>query len=556
MSSALGSFARFLGTVTGEVDHLSILRNREHSFFVSLTLPDLRPSANILKDITSGSDAVELRVDLLKDPSKDMEIPSVDYVAEQISLLRSCVSVPLVFTIRTKSQGGKFPDDAFDSALELYRLAVRMGSEFVDLEISFPDDILRAVTQMKGFSKIIASHHDVKGQLSWANGSWIQYYNKALQYGDVIKLVGVAGSIDDNTALKRFKAWAEQSHNVPVIAINMGDKGRLSRMLNNFMTPVSHPKLPFKAAPGQLSAKDIRRGLSLMGEITTKKFALFGKPISASRSPAMHNTLFAQNGLPHVYQLLETDNAEDVKDFIRAPNFGGASVTIPLKLDIMPLLDTVVPEAKIIGAVNTIVPVPRDANDKNKSPELVGHNTDWQGMVRCLKYAGAFAAQGQATTSSGLVIGSGGTARAAIYSLYSMGYSPIYLVGRTPSKSKALASSFNEEYNIRVLESIEDLKSIPHAAIGTIPGDQPIEPVLREILCQIFKTDHGGDTQIAATEPTKRILLEMAYKPTVTPLTQLASGFGWTTIPGLEVLVAQGVHQVSLPRKIINSRIS
>jgi pentafunctional AROM polypeptide len=40
-----------------------------------------------------------------------------------------------------------------------------------------------------------------------------------------------------------------------------------------------------------------------------------------------------------------------------------------------------------------------------------------------------------------------------------------------------------------------------------------------------------------------RVLLEMAYKPAVTALMQLASDAGWSTIPGLEVLVGQGVHQ-------------
>jgi 3-dehydroquinate dehydratase, type I len=227
------------------------------------------------------------------------------------------------------------PDDAHDAAMQLYRLAFRSGCEFVDLEIAFPDAMLRAVTEMKGYSKIIASHHDPKGTLSWANMSWMQSYNRALEYGDVIKLVGVANTLDDNNALRKFKTWREEATDVPLIAINMGDSGQLSRILNGFMTPVSHPSLPFKAAPGQLSAAEIRRGLSLMGEIKAKKFAIFGSPVSGSRSPALHNTLFDKMGLPHEYSRLETTNVEDVKDFIRAPDFGGASVTIPLKLDII-----------------------------------------------------------------------------------------------------------------------------------------------------------------------------------------------------------------------------
>ncbi|KAK2792602.1 3-dehydroquinate dehydratase (3-dehydroquinase) [Onygenales sp. PD_12] len=536
MAQASAGFARFLKVVTGQVDSLELMKRKEPTFFVSLTLPDLTPSTHILKEVTLGSDAVELRVDLLKDPQSTNDIPSVDYVAEQISLLRSRVSVPLVFTIRTKSQGGRFPDDAYNEALQLYRLAMRTGSEFVDLEISFPDELLRTVTEMKGYSKIIASHHDPNGQLSWANGSWIQYYNKALQYGDVIKLVGVAKSLDDNASLKNFKTWAEAAHDVPIIAINMGDKGQLSRILNGFMTPVSHPSLPFKAAPGQLSAREIRKGLSLMGEIKAKKFAVLGKPVSASRSPALHNALFRQMGLPHSYGTLETDNVEDVREFIRNPDFGGASVTIPLKLDIMPLLDEIAPEAEIIGAVNTIVPV---ADNKSKTPRLIGRNTDWQGMVRCLSDAGAYAATTPTTTSAGLIIGGGGTARAAIFALHSMGYAPIYVVGRSPEKIASMASTFPTGHDIRILEDVAALPSIPTVAIGTIPGDKPIEPRMREVLCRLFERCQKEP----AAEGQKRILLEMAYKPSVTSLMQLASDAGWAVLPGLEVLVAQGVYQ-------------
>lgn len=539
LALASEDFTRFIRVVTGQVDNLSLIKKKKHSFFVSLTLPDLQPSGDIITEACVGSDAVELRVDLLKDPSVEGDIPSVDYVNEQMSILRGRTTLPIIFTIRTKSQGGRFPDDAHDAAMQLYRLAFRSGCEFVDLEIAFPDAMLRAVTEMKGYSKIIASHHDPKGTLSWANMSWMQSYNRALEYGDVIKLVGVANTLDDNNALRKFKTWAEEAHDVPLIAINMGDSGQLSRILNGFMTPVSHPSLPFKAAPGQLSAAEIRRGLSLMGEIKAKKFAIFGSPVSGSRSPALHNTLFGKMGLPHEYSRLETTNIEDVKDFIRAPDFGGASVTIPLKLDIMPLLDEVAQEAEIIGAVNTVVPVPNG----DKPPRLVGYNTDWQGMVRCMRNAGVYGSTGN---ESAVVIGGGGTARAAIFALHNMGFSPIYVVGRTASKLEGMVSTFPTNYNIRIVDSRTQLDTVPQVAIGTIPADRPIDPVMRETLCHMFERAQEIDGTLIgkSSDASKhRVLLEMAYKPTVTALMQLASDAGWTTIPGLEVLVGQGVHQ-------------
>jgi len=415
--------------------------------------------------------------------------------------------------------------------------------------MTMPDHIIREITANKGFSNIIASHHDPQSKLSWSNGSWIPFYNKALQNGDVIKLVGVARNIQDNFALAEFKAWAESSHPVPIIAINMDTHGKLSRITNNFMTPVTHPKLPSATAPGQLSAADIRRGLSLIGEIEPKMFYIFGYPVALSRSPPMHNTLFRETGLPHTYNIFETADIHDVKDIIRSPDFGGASVTMPLKQDIRPFMDSLDAEVDVIGAMNTIVPeTVTDASGK-EVVRLVGRNTDWQGMVLVLRNAGA---QGSAGAQSGLVIGGGGTARAAIYALNAMQYSPIYIVGRSSKKLEALIESFPKGYDLRIIPDVqflEQLKKIPTVAIGTIPADQPIESNMREILCNLFAKGSGSDSSnedIGGILGGQRILLEMTYKPPVTALMQLATDAGWKTVNGLEVLVGQGIYQVCM----------
>lgn len=537
LSVARDDFARFLSLISGQSTHFDEFRKKQHTFFVSLTMPDISSAAEVLPLIAVGSDAVEVRVDLLEDPNSKDGIPTLDFLSVQIAHLRSIVSLPLIFTIRTVSQGGRFPDNAQEEALKLYNAAVRMGLEYIDLEVMLPDETLQSVTEAKGFSKIIASHHDPHGRLSWKNGGWIQYYNRALQYGDIIKLVGSAKSMEDNFDLAKFKSNMAAAHDVPLIAINMGVLGKLSRVLNGFMTPVSHPALPFKAAPGQLSAAEIRQGLSLLGEIQPKSFYLFGTPISASRSPALHNTLFRQAGLPHEYSRLETDQAEDVKEVIRSPDFGGASVTIPLKLDIIPLLDDITDAAKIIGAVNTIVPT---SVEPGKPPRLIGENTDWLGMTHSLVSA-SYSTISSGAPGSALVIGAGGTARAAIYALQSLAHSPIYIVSRTPSKLSAMISTFPAEFNIiplTELSAAENVSEVPRVAIGTIPADKPIEQNMREILATMLRHPKSNAAQ-------QRTLLEMAYKPSQTALMQMAKDAGWVTIPGLEVLSAQGWYQVS-----------
>ena len=428
-----------------------------------------------------------------------------------------------------------------------------MGFDFADLELTAPQRLRDFVLGHRKMCTIIASHHDPKGRLAWANGAqdWMPLFDSARDYGDIVKLVGVASTPDDNDDLKAFKRQMASEHpDLPIIAMNMGDAGKMSRVNNGFMTPVSHPSLPAKAAPGQMSAAEIRKVLGLVGDISPKKFCIFGKPVGHSRSPALHNTLFALTGLPHEYGLFETDRAQDMVDTIRSLGFGGASVTIPLKLDVMPLLDAIDPAAKTIGAVNTIVP----SYDLGGKTVLAGYNTDWQGIVLALRNAGANGTAG-VLTEAGMVVGSGGTSRAAIYALRNMGYSPIYLVGRNKSKLATLTQSFSADYNIILLSTEDEAKAAvqpPAVAIGTIPGDSPIDPGMREILCTIFQVGASvANTAGVAAGNSSKVLLEMAYKPAVTSLMQLASNSGWRTVPGLEALVGQGIHQFRLWTDIV-----
>ncbi len=463
-------FASFTSVMCGYSTHFEGVRKKRPSFFVSLTVPSISSALEIIPRVAVGSDAVELRVDLLEDLSPDS-------VGKQIAQLRSAAKLPIIFTLRSQSQGGRFRYESEKDLLPFYQIAIRAGVEYIDLEMSLSDETLDTVIHSRGggATRVIASHHDPEGRLSWKNGSWQTWYNRALQYGDVIKLVGVAHKMEDNFALAGFRDRMLAAHDRPIIALNMGTFGKLSRVLNGFLTPVSHPGLPFKAAPGQLSAAEIRTALALLGELEKKQLYLFGKPISASRSPALHNTLFRQAGLPHEYELFETDSVADVEDLIRSPYFGGASVTIPLKLDIMKLLDEVSESVKIIGAVNTVIPI----SSSGTKTRLLGDNTDWRGMVYSLRSAGAATPTPSSIPTSALVVGSGGTSRAAIYALHSLGYSPIYVVARNVQKAGDLALSFPRDYGIEPVADANLVRHPPSTVINTVPADRPLDPAVR-----------------------------------------------------------------------------
>ena len=519
-------FKYFLDSILGDQKYFRDATKKAQSFFVSLTTPDIRQALDLIPQAMVGADAVELRVDLLADRSPES-------VVEQVSLLRQIAQRPIIFTLRSVSQGGRFPDDQGSERLALCELALRLGIEYLDVEANLPDTELQQIVGKKGNTLIIASHHDPLGQLLWTNASWIPSYNRALKYGDIVKLVGVAKTIKDNFDLLEFKARMQSAHSVPIIGLNMGAAGKLSRVLNGFFTPVSHPILPFKAAPGQMSVVDIYESLYLLGEVEQRQFYLFGDPISKSRSPNLHNSLFKQAGLPHKYSLSETKNVADAVQLLRNTDFGGASITIPLKRDIMAHVDEVSDAAVVIGAVNTISR--KQANPGDNQPHtLYGDNTDWKGMVHSLRDARLSVINRQA---SGLVIGTGGTSRAAIYALRSLGLSPIYVVGRDAAKTTSLVSDFPSDYNLEAVSTVSDISRIqysPATAISTIPADNAIDPTVKDIITTLFS--------LPTSE--KRILLEMAYEPQLTSVMSLANEHGWHSVPGLEVLASQGWYQV------------
>jgi pentafunctional AROM polypeptide len=230
----------------------------------------------------------------------------------------------------------------------------------------------------KGQTKVIASWHDWSGKLAWDGTEVTQKYQDADKFGDIIKIVGKANTLEDNFTLYSFvKKVTAAPGSKPVLAINMGIAGQMSRILNSTFSPVTHPLLPNKAAPGQLSFKEIQTALSLIGQLplksTTSSERLSHIPhLRPSTTPDSRPSDYptsTRNWRPRRL-------AKQIKAAITAPEFGGASVTIPFKLDVIPLLDSLSPEAKTIGAVNTIIPVVKSDGSRT----LHGDNTDWRGI--------------------------------------------------------------------------------------------------------------------------------------------------------------------------------
>lgn len=525
------SFISYLKQITGISQKQKCSIPIERSTFVCLTYPNLNECTSILEELTSGCSAIELRIDLL-------ESYESSFVASQIAILRKHINVPIIYTIRTVNQGGKFPDEDIKSIERLSLLAIKLGVEFLDVQLTYPADLIDKIMENKGFTKIIGSHHDFSGEFQWQHVEWENKYLQAMELDvEIIKFVGTASSFQDNLKLEVFR----ESHVAkPLIAINMGEHGKLSRVLNTIFTPVTHSLLPASAAPGQLTVEQINRAFAEVGGLLPKNFYIVGEPISHSRLPALHNAGYTKLGLPHKFDRFETSNAEEVYEkLIKGDKqFGGLAVTIPLKLDIMKYVEELSDSAKTIGAVNTVIV---------KEGKIFGDNTDWFGITNSFLRFGIPESASKTEEINGLVVGAGGTSRAAVYALHKIGCKKIYMINRTASKLNEVSESLPKEFNIEILDSIDSVEnsSPVSIAVSCVPADKPLDSeLLNKVERLLNKGQKNYEAGKVAFVPT---LLEAAYKPTVTPIMKVAGDkFGWNVIPGVEMLVNQGEKQFEI----------
>lgn len=516
------SFLSYLTTITG----LKIPEIPKHrSFVVSLACEDLNEISEDLEDISAGCDAVELRVDLMKqyDPS---------YVADQTATLRKYVNLPIVYTIRTESQGGKFPDEEVETLEELSYLGIKLGVEFLDVQLNNSEQLNKRILERKAFTRVIATYVDVSGNLKWTNAEFDNKYNQAISLNaDVIQLIGTATSFQDNIEAEYFRA----NHKVtPLIAFNIGEQGKLSRVLNDSMTTVTSDLLATTCTAGELTVAEINKSFGEIGGLTKKKFTVVGSPISHSRSPHLHNAAYKKLGLPYEFDRFEADDASKVyEELMTKPDFGGLAVTMPLKLDIMKYVTELSDSVKVIGAVNTVIPI------EGKPGHFLGDNTDWYGITNSFIRHGV-PSMGN-TSINGLVVGGGGTSRAAAYALHQMGCKKIYMANRTALKLHELKKLLPADFNIEVLETNEQVDAAEPVSliVSCVPADKPIDDQLLNKLERVLY--HGQQAKQGGFNP---ILLDAAYKPRVTPVMKIAQEkFEWTVVPGVEMLVNQGVLQ-------------
>jgi shikimate dehydrogenase len=255
---------------------------------------------------------------------------------------------------------------------------------------------------------------------------------------------------------------------------------------------------------------------------TTKILGIMGFPVSHSLSPVMHNAAIAALGLDYVYvpfPIPVADLPTAIAGLKAIQSVQGFNLTIPHKVEVIPLLDEVMPIAQAVGAVNTV---------KRVGDRWVGTNTDVAGFLEPLKHLDC-----DWKNRPALIIGSGGAAKAVVAACLELGCPVIHVVGRDPKKMKkfhgAMTSQLHD-YNLRVHPWI----SIPHLLeiAGLVVNATPIGMA------------NDPNTPISEAEmallPDHAIAYDLIYTPRPTKFLQIAASRGLKAIDGLEMLINQG----------------
>lgn len=252
-----------------------------------------------------------------------------------------------------------------------------------------------------------------------------------------------------------------------------------------------------------------------MSDSTRSRLAVLGSPIAHSLSPAIHAAAYEVLGLDWSYEAVDvTGNtlARFVSD--RDSTWRGLSLTMPLKREILPLLDSREQQVRVVGAANTVL-----FGDGGK---LHGFNTDVYGVEQSFRNAGI------ERLALVHILGGGATAASVIAGVVRLGATSVHVSARTPSRAAALVDLGHAlGAAVSVTPWGSPLPGVPDAVVSAVPGGEPL-PVFSPEIRQ------------TAT------LFDVAYDPWPSVLATSWEAAGGTVISGLELLVNQAIGQIRI----------
>jgi len=282
------------------------------------------------------------------------------------------------------------------------------------------------------------------------------------------------------------------------------------------------------------SRRAVGKGQSAMGDKGRLPFAdcplpsvigLIGHPIAHSISPLFQQAAFDQLGLPVRYEAWDTPPEQLASTIasLRDSDRIGANVTVPHKEAVLSLLDAISEEARVTGAVNTIV---------REHGRLAGHNTDIAGFSSALREDGGFDVAGARVC----VLGAGGAARAVVYALLRDGAALVRLHNRTVARAEALVASLSDGSDRLV--------------VGSGDAAQAVQGCDLLVNCTTLGMAHSPRADaayLAETEvPAGIFVCDIVANPPETPLLTRARARGCRTLGGLPMLIRQGAAAFEL----------
>lgn len=557
-------FLRFVAFATGNTEDLRKLQagfplsllpveSRSYTYAVSVPLSKLLDRNIDIEELESTTDAFEIVLDILEGTSDAHGLSSTlsHKISHTVAIVRRNIIVPIIYHVQsvhntTDSTGNaaklKLPEQAY---LNLTEHGLRLAPEFLTVDLSYDDSILSRIIASKGFTKIIG-HFSSDGSQTrdWDGDEYMKIYERAASLGcDLVRISQPALKMEDNFAVQRFRrriASLPEPH-PPIIAYNTGALGRLSCCFNPILTPVTHASLltpdSVRSAPS-IMAYDAQQALYTSFVLDPMRFYVFGANVEFSLSPIMHNAAYKECGMPHHCRVYLAKSLRDLNELVEDHNFGGASISLPYKTEAIPLLHSMSPHARAIGAINTILPIRSIKEDGSVEQEsdlyleknragpvraLHGDNTDWIGIRNCIR-RGLSPANAVRPTTTGLVIGAGGMARAAIYSLIHLGVENIFLYNRTIANAQKLAHHYNKQDIKRTGTVMQNVKVTVHI-IESLKDPWPAnykQPTI--IVCSIPAHSMGGQPAPNFTmpeqwleSPTGGVLVEVDPTPSFPP---------------------------------------
>lgn len=449
------------------------IESHSYTYAISVPLSSLLKKDMDIEDLESTTDAFELRIDMTEDPC---DFPSLlDRISMCAANIRRNTIVPLIHHVdpqlppTAELTATSFGPDrtrlSENTYLSLVEHGARLASDFLTVDLSYSDAVISRIVACKGQSRVIAHFSSSEpSPHSWNDPKYMAMYDRAVKLGcDMVKLSQPAATMYDNFSVQQFRDRIRDlpEPRIPIIAYNSGPLGRLSSCFNPILTPVTHPALltdPLTHNSPCITVSEAQKALFASFALDPMKFYVFGASVTYSLSPAMHNTAFTACGLPHEYRIYQSPTIQGLNTLVQDPHFGGCSLGLPYKTEVIPLLDSMSPHARAVGAVNTVIPIrtlntdgsiPTETLTQEKSRAgrvvaLFGDNTDWIGMRNIVR-RGLSPANAVRPTSTALVVGAGGMAHAAIYAAIQMSVQNIFIYNRSVANALKLAEHYNRQ---------------------------------------------------------------------------------------------------------------